>query len=105
MERRGRVLSVDAQGGERLGSPRGTGGRRGQRREGTRALMPSMEARTGAWGGHRGYEREGRAEGPGGGAGRVQQTGRAGMGTALEMRVLGWGPGGRRVPFRRGHRG
>lgn len=52
--------------------------------------------------GHRGYEREGRAEGLGGGAGRVQQTGRAGMGTALEMRVLGWGPGGRRVPFRRG---
>lgn len=32
----------------------------------------------------------------------MQQTGRAGMGTALEMRVLGWGPGGRRVPFRRG---
>lgn len=61
------MLSVDAQGGERLGSPRGTGGRRGQRREGTRALMPSMEARTGAGrGGHRGYEREGRAEGLGG---------------------------------------
>lgn len=48
------MLSVDAQGGERLGSPRGTGGRRGQRREGTRALMPSMEARTGAWGGAQG---------------------------------------------------
>lgn len=72
------MLSVDAQGGERLGSPRVTGGRRGQRREGTRALMPSMEARTGAWGGGTGAM-SGRA-GRRGRAGAADGTGRDGHG-------------------------